>query len=131
MTSLTLLLLLVTFPLWTGALYVHFALEDDLRYYFEGWQPKAALSILCVIIIVIYVLPPFLEAQIAAATSRRASKLFTLAPSIAVAMIIFPDIIETVPGINPLKNKTAMDRSLYRGFGWIFLIFSFIAMWIL
>src|SRR5690554_875880 len=92
MSSIILSLIIITIPLWACAIYVRLVLQDDLGYYFEGWQPKVALLVSTLIIVVIYLMPIFLDAQISAAISGRASRLFSLVPSVGAAMVMFPEV---------------------------------------
>ncbi|ROU01474.1 hypothetical protein EB809_05125 [Marinobacter sp. R17] len=131
MLSIVVSLILVTIPLWACALYVRYTLQDDLGYYFEGWQPKAALVVFSLIIIVIYFVPVFLDAQIAAAMARRASALFSTVPCIGAAMIIFPEAITNLTGMNKIGADEAAIHKFYRGLGWVFLVSVFILMWVL
>lgn len=45
MSSLIISLIIITIPLWACAIYIRLVLQDDLGYYFEGWQPKVALVV--------------------------------------------------------------------------------------
>jgi hypothetical protein len=131
MLPIILSLVFVTIPLWACVIYVRLVLQDDLAYYFEGWQPKVALLVFTLIIVVIYLMPIFLDAQIAAAISKRASRLFSLVPSVGAAMIIFPEVFTTFTGLDKIGAEEGTIHKFYRGLGWLFLGGVFVLMWLL
>ena len=131
MFSIILSLVMVTIPLWVCAIYVRVVLQDDLTYYFEGWQPKVALLLFTLIIVVIYLMPIFLDAQVAAAISKRASRLFSLVPSVGAAMIMFPEVFTAFTGLDKIGAEEGTIHKFYRGLGWLFLGGVFVLMWLL
>lgn len=131
MFSVVLSLIIITIPLWACAIYVRLVLQDDLAYFFEGWQPKAALLVFASIIFVIYFMPLFLDAQIAVAVSGRASRLFSLVPSVGAAMVIFPEVFATFTGLDKIGAEESTINNFYRGLGWVFLGGVFVLMWLL
>lgn len=130
MFPIILSLVIITLPLWACALYVRFVLQDDLTYYLGGWQPKVALMVFVLIIIVIYFMPIFLDAQIAAAMSGRASRLFSLVPGVGAAMIIFPEVFTTFTGLDKIGADETIINKFYKCLGWLFLGGVFVAMWL-
>lgn len=131
MFPLILSLVVITLPLWVCAIYVRLVLQDELTYYLAGWQPKIALVVFASIVIVIYFLPIFLDAQIAVAMSGRASRLFSLVPGIGAAMIIFPEVFTTFTGLDKIGADETIINKFYKGLGWLFLGGVFVAMWLL
>lgn len=122
MTEIAFFLIVTTFPLWVCLIYVKFVFDDDIANYFDGMSPKIALAAYVLFILLFHFTPNIFPAQLASDTIWYSRRLFTTIPSIATAMILFPEVFMELHGKNAKKVMSSAYRKVYRGAGWLFLI---------
>lgn len=122
MTEIAFFLIVTTFPLWVCLIYVKFVFDDDIANYFDGLPPKIALAAYVLFILIFHFTPNIFPAQIAADSIGYSRRLFTTIPSIATAMILFPEVFMELHGKKATKIMSSAYRNFYRGAGWLFLI---------
>jgi len=121
MSAIIIWLIIISLPLLLCVYYVRNVLCEDVLYYFEGVQPKIAITIFVLFMLSFHFLPNVILSQVAAEASRHSSRLFSIIPGIATSMIIFPGVYGEVTGMDKKGVSRIAYTKFYRGVGWFFL----------